>query len=98
MSPTLSIELKHIELCVVHIYGVHELYLATGGHDHDLVRAEVGALEEPELAGLHQTLDGVDTPQDPEVVDHQEPVHGLEVAVSPGEPAGDQVVAVHVKV
>ena len=40
----------------------------------------------------------VDGSQDAEIVDHQEPVHGLEVAVSLREAAGDQVVAVHVEV
>ena len=94
----MSVKLEHVQLGIVHINGVHQLDLTTGGHHHDLVRAEVGSLEEPELARLHQTLDGVDTPQDPEVVHHQEPVHGLEVAVSPGKPAGDQVVSIHVKI
>ena len=34
----------------------------------------------------------------PEIVDHEEAVDGLHVAVAPREPAGDQVVTVHVEV
>ena len=112
----MSVQLEDVELGVVHVQNVHELHLAAGGHHQDLVRAEVGALQEPELARLHQTLTNttlianqqllsvsphlyrVDGSQDPEIVDHQEPVHGLEVAVSLREAAGDQVVAVHVEV
>ena len=53
---TLSVQLEDVQLGVVHIEDIYELDLAAGGHYQDLVRAEVGALQEPELARLHQTL------------------------------------------
>ena len=40
-------------------------------------------LGSPELARLDDALDRVDAPHDPEVVDHEEPVDCLHVAVPP---------------
>ncbi len=62
--------LEHIEASVGPLGCVDQLDLAAGGHDNNLGGSE--RVEETQLAGFYQALDGVHAPHDTQVVHHQE--------------------------
>ena len=63
--------LEHVQAGVGPLGRVDQLDLAAGRHDNNLGGGE--GVEEAELTGLHQALDRVHAPHNPQVVHHQEP-------------------------